>query len=260
MALALTVLAAIILFLWLRLAHVYLSAYDHIWPERQLAEVVIDNEMFFDVVGDVVVPDNADGEPAPAETPVAENNQSVPAPESGTDMTSQGEPAEPPQTVTSRQPAPVKAPETPPAKTGPTKEEIEAAEARRKANETVNSAFSHTSGDDNTANQGENAGDSGSPAGTGSFHGSGTGSVGGGWFMPEYAKVPSTITGSIRVMVKINSEGAVTSVNFLGGDPPASTDKALRAAVEAEVRSKKFTRGVSPAPEQSTAYITYRFR
>ncbi len=68
------------------------------------------------------------------------------------------------------------------------------------------------------------------------------------------------MTGSIKMMVRIDRTGKVTSVSFQGGDAPAATDSRLRAAVESEVRSRRFTRSDSNAPDQATAYITYRFK
>lgn len=90
--------------------------------------------------------------------------------------------------------------------------------------------------------------------------GTGIGSVSGGWIMPEYAKVPSTVTGSIRFRVNIDHKGQVNSIKFAGGDNPAASDPRLRQAVESEIRSRQFTRGNSPAPEDATAFITFRFR
>lgn len=78
--------------------------------------------------------------------------------------------------------------------------------------------------------------------------------------MPAYAKVPSTHTGSVRMEVKIDRTGRVKSVRFIGGDAPASTDPGVRRAVEAEVRSRRFTRASDDAPEEATAYITYTFK
>jgi hypothetical protein len=62
------------------------------------------------------------------------------------------------------------------------------------------------------------------------------------------------------MMVKIDRNGKVKSVSFQGGDAPAATNPKVRAACEREVRSRNFTRSDNDAPEESTAYITYRFR
>lgn len=78
--------------------------------------------------------------------------------------------------------------------------------------------------------------------------------------IPAYGKVPSTVTGSVKMMLKIDRTGRVTSVTFQGGDAPAATDPAVRRAVEAEVRARRFTRADDNAPEESTAYVTYTFR
>lgn len=264
-SLGITAVIAVLLFLWLRFAHITFSERIHEWPPRHDGEVVIvDDEQFFDVIRDVPVPHKALDNPSPVHNDVRASNQSDPAPASGTHMRNSGRPADAPSAVTSPNPSPVQAQTQEPAPAGPSVEELNAQreeEARRKANAAMNSAFNKANGSNNTANTGKEPGDSGSPKGSASgINGTGTGSVGGGWFLPAYAKVPATVTGSIKLMVKIDQSGKVVSVTFQGGDAPAATDANLRQAVEAEVRSRRFTRGNSPAPETATAYITYRFR
>ena len=61
-------------------------------------------------------------------------------------------------------------------------------------------------------------------------------------------------------MRKSARNGRVTSGSYQGGDAPAATDPAVRRAVEAEVRARRFTRADDNAPEESTAYITYTFK
>ena len=60
--------------------------------------------------------------------------------------------------------------------------------------------------------------------------------------------------------VKIDKSGHVTAVTFTGGTPPAATNRDLRAAVEREVRSRRFTRSDDNAPDEATAHITYIFK
>ena len=264
-ALALTALIAIGVLLLLRFTTLVLDPYTQGWPPRHDGEIAMADEQFFDVVEDIPQPAPSPEEAAPAVNPVKESNQSDPAPQSGHDMRDRGAAGDAPATVTSAKPSPVKAEKKQqPKPTGPSKEEIEkqkAEEARRKANAATASAFQKSTGKNNTANSGKTEGNSGSPAGASqSVNGTGTGTVGGGWRLPASAKVPATVTGSIKMMVRIDRTGKVTSVSFQGGDAPAATDSRLRAAVEAEVRSRRFTRSDSNAPDQATAYITYRFK
>lgn len=260
-SLGVTAALAIALFIWLRLSYIHFSAPVKEWPPRNESEVILAEENMFDVISDVAMPVPTPSDPSPVHNETAENNASSPAPASGDAVRNAGKAAEAPVTATSTRPSPVKTVPSQPAPSGPSQEEIEAEEARRKANAAMTSAFARADGNNNTANRGTEEGNSGSPSATASgVNGVGTGTVGGGWSLPSYAKVPSTLTGSISLMVKINREGRVTSVTFQGGDAPAATDARLRRAVENEVKSRRFTRGNTPAPEQATAYITYRFR
>lgn len=261
-SIVLTILIAAIVFLWLRFAYIHLSERIREWPPRHDGEVTLVEDEFFDVITDIPVNLRGDDAPSQVFNEQPASNLSTPAPESGHETVDRGPAAEAPSIVTSKQPSPLKTPATEPKKNGPSAEELkqQEEEARRKANSAMNSAFNRTKGENNTANNGKTPGNSGSPSGKASgINGTGSGTVGGGWFMPTYAKVPASITGSIRLMVKIDKAGNVMSVTFIGGDAPAATDPALRRAVESEVRSRRFTRGNSPAPDQATAYITYRF-
>lgn len=266
-AAALTALVAIVVLIALRLITVHVDSRLRQWPPRHDGEVTLaeaDDERFFDVVtepGPARVND-----PAEAYNPEPASNKTDAAPATGHSVADRGPAGEAPVVTTSRRPSPVKAkPQAAPEKTGPTKEELERKaqeEARRKASAATRDAFRRSEGSGNTTNKGNKPGNSGSPSGGDSaVNGSGTGQAGGGWIIPRYAQVPSTLTGSIKMTLKIDRNGAVTSVAFTGGTPPAATDAALRRAVEREVRSRRFTRSDgSPAPQSATAYITYTFR
>lgn len=239
------------------------------WPPRHDGEVALapePEEQFFEVIEEKPKPAPKKENAAPAKNPVREKHKSEPKPESGHSTVDKGKVGDAPKTVTSKRPSEVKQKKKPqPKETGPSKEEIEAQkreEARRKANSATSSAFQRSNGKNNTESDGRTEGNSGSPTGKSqSVSGTGTGTVNGGWSMPSFAKVPATVTGSIKIRVKINSEGKVTSVSFQGGDAPAATDARLRRAVEQEVRSRRFTRhNAADAPDQATAYITYRFK
>lgn len=259
-AAAITAIIAFLLFLWLRLSYLSFSAQPAEWPPRHDGEVVMADEQFFDVI-EAPFPSPAVNDPAKAFNEVDADNASTPAPQSGNDLSNSGKPGDAPVPVTSKQPSTVKENPQPATPVGPSKEELEQEEAKRKATSAVSSAFRNATGSNNTQNTGASEGNSGSPSGTSSaVNGTGTGSVGGGWRMPSYAKVPSTLTGSIKLMLKIDRDGRVKSVEFQGGEPPAATDARLRQAIEREVRSRRFTRSDAAAPDEATAFVTYRFQ
>lgn len=260
---AATAVVCLLILCWLLLSHVELRRTDREWPPKRTGEITV--EEFAEIIDLPQSPAPAADNPAPAPLPEPERNQAEPTPESGHDMADRGEPAEAPATVTSRHPSPVKATPKKPEKTGPTAEELrrqkEEEEARRRATANTRNAFRNAKGDNNTASSGRKPGNAGAPSDAASaLNGRGTGYAGGGWNIPAYAKVPSSVTGSVKMMLKIDRTGRVTSVTFQGGDAPAATDPAVRRAVEAEVRARRFTRADDNAPEQSTAYITYTFR
>lgn len=235
------------------------------WPPRHDGEVALmPPEEFIEVIHEPPAPVHSSA--APAKLPEKVKNTSTPAPASGHHTTDRGKAGDAPSTVTSRQPSPVKEQvKEQPVHAGPTKEEIEAQkqeEARRRASSATASAFNRAKGKNNTESKGREEGDSGAPNGRSqSVSGTGSGTVGGGWSIPGYAKVPATVTGSIKMKVTVDSKGNAVKVAFQGGDAPAATDSRLRAAVEKEVRSRKFTRpDYDNAPETSTAYITYVFK
>lgn len=185
---------------------------------------------------------------------------------SGTDVENVGPVAEAPKPVAAKEPAPVKVKKDKPKNTGAAedKKKKEQEEVRRKANNEVANAFKNASGKNNSATSptddksksGKKTPDTSSQGTTGT----GRGKVGGGWIVPDYAAVPSTVTGSVTLTVKIDATGKVTSVNFTGGTPPAATNPALKASIEREVRARKFSRASYDGAQPATAYITYTFK
>ena len=236
------------------------------WPPRHDGEIALaelpDEEHYFDVVTEPAPA--AVNDPSPAHNPEVADNKSEAAPQTGHSVADRGKAGDAPRTVTSARRSDVKMrrDDKPAKPAGPSKEELAREEARRRATAATANAFNRAKGHDNTTNRGAAPGNSGSPSGGESaVNGSGTGTAGGGWVIPRYARVPSTVTGSIKMTLKIDRNGQVTSLTFSGGQPPAATDAALRRAVEREVRSRRFTRtDGSVAPESATAYITYTFR
>lgn len=180
----------------------------------------------------------------------------------GSDLADAGEIAPAMPDVVSEQPAPVQQPKKEkPQKTGPTQEELEA-EARRKARKGIADAFkTRPEANDNTNATGTAPGDAGKPdAATSAVDGTGTGSVGGGWIMPKYAKVKTGQTGRIDLLAVIDATGKVIKIEQTGGKAPAGADPALVAKCIAEVRRHTFTRSDNNAPPQATARISYIFR
>lgn len=259
-----TVLVAAIVIIWMACDTLTVTPRDREWPPRHDSEIMLDDE-YAELLDLPMSPDRAQTDPSPAYNETPADNNAEAAPETGMDIVDRGEPAEAPKTVSSERPSPVKTEkkDKKPEKTGPSAAELkkqrEQEEARRKATNQTRNAFRNT-GRNNADNRGRDEGNAGSPKGSSSVNGHGTGNVGGGWSMPRYNSVPSSVTGSVVMMVKIDRGGRVKSVTFQGGDAPAATDRRVREAVEREVRSRTFTRSDDNAPEESTAYITYRFR
>ncbi len=232
------------------------------WPpvsdnHTPLAEI---DEEFVDLFDPAPV--HANPSPAYAETTVRNNSEA--AESAGSDLKDAGEPAPAPPVKTSERPSEIKAPkkETP-AKTGPDRKAQEQEEARRRARKGIADAFKDTKTEDpdNTQSKGQQKGDSGTPEGTASdLSGTGSGTVGGGWIMPRYAKVDSRQTGSIELRAIVDSTGKVVTVDLVGGKAPAAADPALVARCIAEIKRHRFTRTDDNAPEESTARITYIFR
>lgn len=250
--------------LWMTCDTLSLSLKDRTWPPKHDSEIVLDDE--YAELLDLPMPKTPKiSDPTPAMNETTENNKAEAAPETGMETADQGEPADAPEPVVQDKPSPVKVTKKDkPVKQGPSAEELKKQKeeaARRKATLQTQNAF-RNAGKNNTDNRGREEGNAGRPDGSESaVNGRGTGRVGGGWSMPRYNTVPSTVTGSVELMVKIDRTGSVKSVSFLGGDAPAATTPSVRAACEREVRSRRFSRpDPDNAPEESTAYITYRFR
>lgn len=258
-----TVIIAIGIVLWMMFDTLSLSLSDRSWPPKRDSEIVIDDE--YAELLDLPLPKQISA-PAKAYNETPENNHAGAAPESGMETVDQGQPADAPKPVVQDKPSPVQTKKKDkPAKQGPSAEELkkqqEEEAARRKATSQTQNAF-RNAGKNNTTNQGKTDGNAGRPDGSESaVNGRGTGRVGGGWSMPRYNTVPSTVTGSVELMVKIDKKGNVISVSFIGGDAPAATSPSVRSACEREVRARRFSRpDPDNAPEEATAYITYKFR
>ena len=258
--LATGVIAASIMALLLT-QHMSLEASEHQWPPKREHEVALVEENIFEVTELPRKTNHKAEQAAPAKNPVKENNASTPAPTTGHDVADRGAASKPPTTVTSTRQSPVKQQTAEQHRdNGPSRDQQLQEEARRRATSTTENAFAHTRGNNNTSNDGRVQGNSGRPNGTsGSFNGTGTGRVNGGWNLPAYRRIASTVTGIVKVKAYINRSGNVTKVEFLTGEPPAATNASVRDAVRREVESRRFTRNDNDAPDQSVAYITYKF-
>lgn len=257
-AAAATVIAAVILVVLLCMLHLSDAIPpDHdARPTTEVAEIDEEFVEFFDMA-------YGPSDPSPAYTPEPVRRNSKPAQASGQDKVDAGKAAAPAPDVTSERPSPVQRQEkTVPPETGPDKTKLAEEEARRKARKGVGDAFKKTSETpDNTASKGSEKGDSGTPdGGRSDANGTGVGTVGGGWTMPRYSRVPSEVTGSIILTAIVGPDGNVISVELTGGKSPAAADRALVQACMAEVKRRRFTRNDDKAPERSTARITYTFR
>lgn len=255
-----TAAAAVLLVLLLTLGHLTINVDP--WPpvsdnHTPLAEI---EEEFVDLFDPTPV--HANPSPAYAEPNVRNNSEAAEA--AGSDLRDAGEPAPPAPVKTSERPSDVKArKKDTPAKTGPDRKAQEQEEARRRARKGIADAFKETKPEDpdNTQSKGKEKGDSGSPDGASSdLNGTGSGTVGGGWIMPRYAKVDSRQTGSIELRAIVDAAGKVVSVDLVGGKAPAAADPALVSRCIAEIKRHRFTRNDDAAPAQSTARITYIFR
>ncbi len=257
-AIAVTALLTVVIILWLTMSYLRFDTSLLPHPPRPVTEIVEAEEEYVDFLDMSYGP----SDPSPAYNPEPVHKASQAAEASGPDLKDAGPEAAPVPDVVRERPAEVKRPkrEIPP-KQGPDKKQTEEEKARRKARKGVSDAFKNTSETpDNTSDKGKDKGDSGTPDGSRSdANGRGVGTVGGGWIMPSYAVVPSTMTGSIILSATINSEGRVVSVQLIGGKSPAAANRALVQACMAEVRNRKFTRNDDNAPESATARITYTF-
>lgn len=247
------------------LSATYLNVHAIDKKQENKADITLLEE-FVEVVETSSLAKSADKEDTSSHLDETVQMPSQPAPASGTDLEDRGPVAEAPKPVSTPEPSPVKVKKDKPKNTGAAedKKKKEEEEVRRKANNEVANAFKNASGKHNSATSAtEDKGNSGNknadPSAQGTT-GTGRGKVGGGWIMPVYAQVPSTVTGSVTLTVKIDATGRVTSVNFSGGTPPAATNAALRSAIEREVRARKFSRASYDDAQPATAYITYTFK
>lgn len=229
-------------------------------PQEVMGSIAL-AEDFIEVLDQMPAPNMAGNEAAPAHADQVAEAQ--PAPSVGTHPADAGTPGAPPPTVASDKPSPHQT-QPQPEKTGPTREQLQQERDQREAKSEVENAFDNAPGRHNTVNGSADLANSGTPSSStsqGSFTGQGTGNAGGGWGLPAYSPVKSTVTGTVQLKVTIDSEGRPAKVEIIGGTPGASTNSAARQACVAEVKRRTFVRVSSaPAPESAIAVITYSFK
>ena len=228
-------------------------------PPRPTTELVEVDEEFVDLLDQAAVP----SDPSPAYSSEEMSHDSHAADASGDDLADAGDAGLRTPDVVSERQSPLQRKKSDPVKTGSSKAETEA-EARRRARQGVSDAFaSAPESQDNTEKNKPAAeqGDTGKPTGAESaLDGTGTGTVGGGWIMPRYAKVNSTVTGRIELRAIVGKDGRVVKVEQTGGKAPAAANSGLVAKCIAEVKSRRFTRTDDDAPDQAVATIIYTFK
>lgn len=235
-------------------------------PDPYIAMAMPDEE-FIDVEVLKPVGDGPE-DVAPALTPEDRFDDSQVAPESGTNLTSQGPVDKPAKTVTSRKDSPLtekQQPKTPPASAVDKKAEEEKALAKRTENLTKN-AFANAESkgnaqngkkDEGTAGKKDGNPDSaGSPSATGKRPGV-SGTVGGGWKMPEYSRnIPSNEVGKVTFEVKVNSNGTVEKITQIDNSGLTST---TIARCREEIKRHRFTHPHPETAEATTARVTFTF-
>ncbi len=224
-------------------------------PPRPVTPLMELEEEYVDILNS---PLHGPSDPAAANAPERSDGARDVGNPDGTDLSNEGIAAHTTNTV-SEQASAVQQRPRPNRPAGPSQDEIERERARRRAQQGVTDAFSGTG---NASAQGNtDTGQAGNPEGTGiDVNGTGSGEVGGGWNMPHYRKVRSTMTGSIILRVIIDAAGNPVRVEQTGGEAPAAANSALVNACISEVRAHRFTRNDSTPPPRSTASIIYRFR
>lgn len=252
-----TAVAAAIIVIFLLLYHL---RYNAPTPARSQTVEIATMEEYVEFLP---LPATAPSEPSQAYMPEHQRNLSEAAPAGGVENTDAGSAGVSEPVVTSARPSKITKTISEPVKPkGPTKEERQQDEARRRARQGIADAFSPArNAADNTASSVVRHGNSGGSDGiTSAVNSSGSGSVGGGWIMPQYSKIPSTVTGRIDLRAIVGPDGIVADVRQTGGKAPAGTDAALVAKCIAEVKARRFTRSDDKAPDHAIATISYIFK
>ncbi|MDE7145594.1 MAG: TonB family protein [Duncaniella sp.] len=247
-------IALVVLLLSLYLHYPGAEDNERTWPPVDSSEVLFGGE--YVMIGDKPELAATNSEPAPAEAEATE----APAPEAEA-LENSGEPADPAPVISSERPSPAKVEKKPaPEKTGPTKEEREAAERAKKEQETRN-AIANKVQFGKTGTGGSGSGNAGSPNGN-STVGAVSGSPGfnlkgrslASWHTPASAPL-----GTITIRVTVNRQGKVTSASYMSGTGAAAANSAARKSCENAAMRSQFSVD-NNAPASQTGTITYRFQ
>lgn len=181
----------------------------------------------------------------------------VPATEA-VDFENAGEVGEAATEVTSEQPSPMKVKEKPkPEKAGPSKEEIAAREKARREKEAAERIRKSVQ----FSGKGSGKGSAGSPNGN-SNTGAAAGSPGhdlAGRTIESFDSPASTLSGTVKIRVKVNAKGQVVSASYDGGSGPASASAAVRRSCVNASRRSRFSVRVDSDRDQS-GVIIWRFK
>lgn len=202
------------------------------------------------MIGDDPLLTESSNEPADAA------DQSVAA--EAVDLENAGEVAEPAAEVTTKQESPMKVKEKPaPEKQGPTKEEIAAREKAKREKEAAERIRKSVKFNGN----GSGSGKAGSPDGNATT-GAATGSPGhnlSGRTIESFDTPGSTLSGTVKIRVKVNAKGQVVSASYESGTGPASASQAVRRnCVNASRRSRFSVR--TDSDRDQTGVIVWRFK
>lgn len=224
------------------------------WPPADSSELLFEGE--YVMTGDVTEPEVTAEKPAEA---AAVEEPKV----AGHDLTNEAEPApQPAPPVVSERPSAMKV--TPPAKkeerTGPTKAEIEAKQAKEKAERETQQRIAGQMKFGSNTSSGKGSGKSGSADGnsaTGKLSGAPghnlTGRTLAHWELPS----KTAPTGSVSVRVVVNQQGQVIDASVASSSGAASSE-AVRAACVAAAKRSKFSVKLD-APARQSGTITYKF-
>lgn len=231
----------------------------------------IPEEEFLDVEI-IPIPGESEELAAPAETPEDMDNESQPAPQSGTNVTTQGKVDKPVQTVTQQKPSTVKEKQKPtPAKPSAAADNKRLEEEKAMAKQTqsnVTNAFSKAENKNNSQNGTKDEGQAGKkdgnpesgagPSANGTKIGTSSGTVGGGWKMPAYPRnIPSNEVGSVTFEVVVNKDGTVGKITPISNSGLTS---ATIAKCRNEIQKHRFTHTNPSTAEATTARITFTFK
>lgn len=207
------------------------------WPPVDSSEILFGGE--YVMLGDNYAPQN-DNRPAPSAPSI---NQSEPEP-----------------LVTSQEQSPAKIKETAiPENPDPTKEEIAERERQRQQDEASKRIKNRVKFGASSSNSG--TGKTGSPTGNAAV-GAANGMPGHslkGRTLESFGRPKSTLSGTIRIKVRVNRQGYVIGKpEYAGGEGPASANLTMRQRCIAASQESRFSVSVDAEAEQ-VGIITWHF-